>query len=1058
MTCLPVPTGVDFITHLPLKIGDLSMLKCPNFGAVSGMCADQLLQAQRHKFIAVLGRSSLENFETVLDHLLAWDLLNWEEYESVKLSQHMFNSSRKLLDIIICKGTRACELFVIVLKKVFHGSQLSDLLLLNYNPPEETDQSTTASLASQTLQQRRPEIVRKLHGRTAALLARLRDCGHFSKYECDEVQLPIYTPSQQARKLLDLTRGKGDDAAHVLLEYIESEPGLIKPVIDDACIKYQEKLCSTLAAQSRFLTNYAGTENMCLENVYVNCILEVTNATSESGSLRSLIGLEDIFGSDGILNKDADMVLIIGEAGSGKSTSLQQMQQLWATKQAFQKFTFVFAFSCRGLNFIDTEVSLKMLLFEHCCWPDDHQDEVFQYILDHPEEILFMLDGFDEFKFQFTDEERHCSPTKPTSALNLIFNLLQGNLMKNTKKVMTSRPSAVTAMLRKYLRKEITLKGFSHKEIEEFIKKYHGNSSNAEHILYFVEANSVLHGLCHVPFFCWIVSNCHRQLMQNAGDFTQTMTDIYLLILDHILLHFAHNSHGVNEILPSQIMTIFHLSKLAMDGLITCNYVFSAAQLQEAQISKEDISLGFLVDSHSFSQACTATKKKNYEFLHITIQCFFAALYITLSDNVGESTLYSLFKSREKETLPCMTSAACMERFPFSCLQSQRQPARRCETMLLEAEKSNRQITANFVSGLLSGKHRNLIQKFSGIPKQSKKCKLVKNYLAKGIEKHFLSIPPAVGEEKKSMHALPEFVWWIRCIYEMQDNDLAKHAVSNLDVDHLKLTYCGIGPIECTALAYVLKHLKNPVGLQLDYNLVGDTGIEQLLPCLNNCQSIYLRGNNISDQGASKLVDQALGCHNLQKIALFHNNLTDACAQNFAKLLQHKKNFLALRLGNNHLTAAGAEVLAEGLKQNNSIQFLGLWGNKVGDAGASAIAAALENNTSLLWLSLVDNNIGSQGARALALMLKKNTILEELCLQENNLIDEDIQHFIEGLQNNSSLKVLKLSNNKITKKGIEFIITALKHNTTITSIWLGRNQMTDEEIEEMTSAERRLTF
>ncbi|XP_051884480.1 nucleotide-binding oligomerization domain-containing protein 2 isoform X3 [Pristis pectinata] len=1029
MTLLPMPAEEDFVTHFPLK-SYLATLKNPNVRAASGMSADQLLQAQRYQFVTILGRSSVENFETILDHLLAWDLLNWEEYETVKLSRHLFSSSRNLLDVIICKGTRACELFIVVLKNIFHSSQLSGLLLMNYNPPEETDKSTATSLASQTLQKRRPDLVRKLHGRTAAVLALLHGCGHFSKYECDEIQLPIYTPSQQARKLLDLTKGKGDDAAHVLLEYIESEPGPIKLVLDNACIKYQEKLSSTLAAQSRFLTNYAGTENMCLEDVYVNCILEITNTTSESGCLRSLIGLEDIFGPDGVLNKDADVVLIIGEAGSGKSTSLQQMQQLWATKQAFQEFTFVFAFSCRRLNFIDTEVSLRMLLFEHCCWPDDHQDEVFQYILDHPEEIMFMLDGFDELKFQFTDEERHCSPTKPTTALNLIFNLLQGNLMKSTKKVMTSRPSAVTAMLRKYLQKEITLKGFSREGIEAFIKKCHSNTSNAEHILYFVEANSAVHGLCHVPFFCWIVSNCHEQLMQNSGDFTQTMTDIYLLILDHFLLHFTHNSQGVNEILQSQIATILHLSKLAMDGLISCNYVFSAAHLQEAQISKEDISLGFLVHSHSFSRAWTANKNKNYEFLHITIQCFFAALYITISDNVGESTLYSLFKSREKGTSSCMMSAACIESFPFSCLQSNVEPERRRKTMLQEAEKSNLQITANFVSGLLSGRHRNLIQKFSGIPKQSKKYKLVKNYLAKGIEKHFLSIPPAVGEEKKSMHALPEFVWWIKCIYEMQDNDLAKQAVSNLEVDHLKLTYCGIGPVECTALAYVLKHLKNPMGLQLDYNSVGDIGIEQLLPCLINCQSIYLRANNISDRGASKLVDQALGCCNLQKIALFHNNLTDASAQNFAKLLKHKKNFIALRL----------------------------WGNKVGDAGASAIAAALENNTSLLWLSLVGNNIGSEGARALALMLKKNTILEELCLQENNLIDEDIEHFIEGLQNNSSLKVLKLSNNKITKKGMEFIVTALKHNTTITSIWLGRNQMTAMEIEEMTRAERRLTF
>uniref|UniRef100_UPI00398F6622 nucleotide-binding oligomerization domain-containing protein 2 isoform X3 n=1 Tax=Pristiophorus japonicus TaxID=55135 RepID=UPI00398F6622 len=1000
------------------------------------MCADQLIKAQRDQLIAILGRGSVENFESILDHLLAWDLLNWEEYEYVKSPRLLSSSSRNLLDIVACKGTRACELFILVLEDVIHSSLLTNLILGNYKPPEKTDESSASPslLASQTLQKHRPDVVRKLHGRIAAVLELLHRCGHFSKYECVEIHLPIYTPSQQARKLLDLTKAKGDDTAQVLLDYIDSESGPIKSVLGNVCLKYQEKLSSTLAAQSRFLTNYAGTENMCLEDVYVDCILEISNTTGTNGCLRRLIGLEDIFGPDGILNKDAETVLITGEAGSGKSTSLQQMQQLWAAKQAFQDFTFVFVFSCRRLNFIDKHISLEMLLFEHCCWPDHHQDEVFQYILDHPEEIMFMFDGFDELKFQFTDEERHCSPTKPTIALNLIFNLLQGNLMKNTKKVMTSRPSAVTAILRKYLQKEMTLKGFSPEGIEMFIRKCHSNSSSAERILYFVEANPALHGLCHVPFFCWIVSKCHEQLMQNGSDFTPTMTDVYLLILEHFLLHFTHSSQGMNEVLPSQVGAILHLSKLALDGLTSCCYIFSAVQLQEAEVSEEDISLGFLVHSHSASHASSVVNNRNYEFLHITVQCFFAALYITLDDDVGQSTLYSLFKPRQKKTSSFMMSATCIEGCPFYCHQSPEQHENRSETMLQGAKRSNLQITASFVSGLLSGRHRNLMGKSSLIQKQSKKYKLVKKYLEKSIQKHFLSIPPAVGGEKKSMHALPEFVWWIKCIYEMQDSDLAKQAVSKLEVDHLKLTYCGIGPVECTALAYVLKHLKNPVGLQLDYNSVGDVGIEQLLPCLNVCHSIYLRANNISDQGVSKLVDRALGCCNLQKIALFHNNLTDACIQNFAKLLIHNDNFLALRLGNNHLTGAGAEVLAEGLKQNNSIQYLGLWGNKIGDAGACAIAAALEDNTSMLWLSLVGNDIGSRGARALAAMLKKNTVLEELCLQENSLVDEDMLHFAEGLQNNSSLKVLKLANNKISRKGMEFIATALKHNITIASV------------------------
>ncbi|ELW61536.1 Nucleotide-binding oligomerization domain-containing protein 2 [Tupaia chinensis] len=279
--------------------------------------------------------------------------------------------------------------------------------------------------------------------------------------------------------------------------------------------------------------------------------------------------------------------------------------------------------------------------------------------------------------------------------------------------------------------------------------------------------------------------------------------------------------------------------------------------------------------------------------------------------------------------------------------------------------------------------------------------------LARTLRKHFHSIPPAVPGEDKSMHAMPGFIWLIRSLYEMREERLARKAVRGLKVGHLKLTFCSVGPTECAALAFVLRHLRRPVALQLDYNSVGDIGVEQLLPCLSICKALYLRDNNISDRGICKLIEHALHCENLQKLALFNNKLTDGCAHSMAKLLACKQNFLALRLGNNHITAAGAQVLAEGLRGNTSLQFLGFWGNSVSDKGAQALAEALHDHQSLRWLSLVGNNIGITGAQALALMLEKNIILEELWL----------------------------SNNHVTCLGAEALLQALERNTTILEVW-----------------------
>ena len=88
------------------------------------------------------------------------------------------------------------------------------------------------------------------------------------------------------------------------------------------------------------------------------------------------------------------------------------------------------------------------------------------------------------------------------------------------------------------------------------------------------------------------------------------------------------------------------------------------------------------------------------------------------------------------------------------------------------------------------------------------------------------------------MHALPGFLWLIRSLYEMQEERLAQEAVRRLNVGHLKLTFCSVGPAECAALAFVLRHLQRPVALQLDHNSVGDIGVEQLLPCLGVCKAL----------------------------------------------------------------------------------------------------------------------------------------------------------------------------------------------------------------------------
>uniref|UniRef100_A0A674MZF9 Nucleotide-binding oligomerization domain containing 2 n=1 Tax=Takifugu rubripes TaxID=31033 RepID=A0A674MZF9_TAKRU len=953
-------------------------------------CFDLVLN-QRTEILRVLCSSgSAEPVEHVTDILLSQGELTWEDYQSI----HVLPEEQPA------------------------GFSFPD----HWWDPEVREECQNTFC--QTLLTQRPSLVSTLQHCVDGALEALLTSAHFTSADCEGIRLPLRTPSQQARCLLDHVRAKGEAAAKFLLEYIQQgeESGSIlnkkTQTVSREFLKFQKKLRSSLSAQSCFLSTYGGTSHMSLDDIYTDGQLELAEACPD---VHGPIGLKDITGEVGMINEEADTVLVSGEAGSGKSTLLQRLHLLWAREAALLEYLLLFPFSCRRLNTELSELSFKELLFQHCCWPDRDQDEIFDFIQDHPHLILFTFDGLDELKQSFSDEHRLCCPTQRAPVHVLLFNLIQGSLLKGVRKVVTSRPSAVTPVLKKNLCKEVLLKGFSPSGIDCFVRKHHSDPTVAAKVLQSLHTNTTLLGLCHSPVLCWIVSCCHKELLGCGEGSPQTITDVYLTIVEHFFQHHSPlRSTGKISWHREYLDPVLRLGQLAFKGIVSTCYIFSDKDLDPCAITKEDLSLGFLIQSKDLS----VFRSKCYEFLHVTMQCFFAAVYVVVSKDLDRSTIPKLFELKNLKETSLRT--ACFS----ACLLYQQVDECSLDKDATAVETPNLQMTATFASGLLSQRHRSLWLHCCPATAIDRKTRQVSKCLSKGMQKHFKSIPQPVAGEKKSMHAMPGFVWLIKCIYEMQECSIAKDAMSKLEVDHLKLTYCNIGPVECTALAFVLQHLNNPVGLQLDNNTVGDVGVEQLLPCMHICHSLYLRNNNITDEGIHKLIAKSIQCDNFHKIALFNNRLTDACTQDFSLLLKTKQDFISLRLGNNNITAEGAKQLAEGLRVNKSLKFLGLWGNSIGDAGAEALASALEGNTTLVWLSLVGNGIGSAGACALSKVVKNNVSLEELWLTENC----------------------------ITRMGVECLIEALQHNANVKSIWLRNNDLCLEEVEEMAQRESRLLF
>lgn len=164
------------------------------------MFVQELVLKQRTEILhALCSSGSAEHLERVLDILLAKGELMWEDYQNIQVpGRALYTNARQLLDLVYAKGVDSCGFFLAAFKQVLPEVQGVGLPLSgccsNLEEKEE-NQSTSA----QTLLTQRPSLVSKLQGCIDGALEALVISGHFTSAECNEVSLPIHTPSQQVQ-------------------------------------------------------------------------------------------------------------------------------------------------------------------------------------------------------------------------------------------------------------------------------------------------------------------------------------------------------------------------------------------------------------------------------------------------------------------------------------------------------------------------------------------------------------------------------------------------------------------------------------------------------------------------------------------------------------------------------------------------------------------------------------------------------------------------------------------------------------------------------------------
>ena len=320
---------------------------------------------------------------------------------------------------------------------------------------------------------------------------------------------------------------------------------------------------------------------------------------------RKEISIENIFEADKSQKKPR-LVLVKGAPGIGKSTLAWEL-----CRKYMKQYDLVVLLRLREIK-VQKISSISQLFYQY---ENENKKSLVEEVLkNHGKGILFILDGFDEFP-------------KSQQKEGFLLNLIRGTVLPACTVLVTSRPSA-TAKLRTscFLQKHIEILGFTQESIEAYASSVFSSKQLLDRFMGYISAskNPAINSLMYIPLNAAIIVLIFKDCKSDTllpHTLTELYTQLCLTILNRYLKSVRVDKF---EDLPADLYKQFLcLSEVAFNGIKKEEVIFNTVPPGLADF-------GFL-DAVS---ALYGGGKVSYNFLHLTLQEFFAAYHIShLSSN-----------------------------------------------------------------------------------------------------------------------------------------------------------------------------------------------------------------------------------------------------------------------------------------------------------------------------------------------------------------------------------------------------------------------------------------
>ena len=747
----------------------------------------------------------------------------------------------------------------------------------------------------------------------------------------------------------------------------------------------------------------------------------------------------DIFGAE------KRKVLVVGRPGIGKTMFSTKILRDWAsddliseTQKSQIDINVAFLIKLRMFNSTNKALNLRDLL-DHSEYSTALSEDIWNYILHNPEQVLVIFDGFDEYsgrtKINEDDVPYRNSEEERMPVHLLLKKIVSGKILTGATVLTTTRPNAVSCIRSLDFDKTVEILGFTTEQVEDYVQKFTRKGDKAETIKQHITSNLNLLAFCYIPVNCYIICSCLLQLLGNTTGFTSLptrLTEIYSIAIKMFYFSYDDNQYRHDKAegqpfilkkfkeLSSDVQDVFaRLGKIAFDGIKEGKLIFESHEVKDLE------SNGLFHRLPDTRDRPLAEPRPQYCFLHLTIQEFLAAKH-----------LVDTYSSED------------LQKFVSDHIQD-----------------GAWKVVMQFVAGLLAEQEGQSTDIFSDLlPSKTgtRKVEIEMNEDSKE-RTETLTYWPADNKDRALVVTL------FNCMYENKASDReVQKKLAKIGCNALNFRVCNLSPLDCLALVHALKSVEGILDFDLSGNNLQSLGcieIAKLLPGNQHNQgfcelkTLNLSRNNITDEGVKHL-STALTHTNctLNSLDLSSNMITDEAIKHLSTALTHTNCTLnSLNLSSNKITDEAIKHLSTALTQTNcKLNILDLRDNNITDEGVKHLSTALTHtNCKLNILDLWGNNITNEGVKHLSTAhTHTNCKLNHLTLNGHNITDEGIKHLTTTLTDtNCKLNSLSLMDNNITDEGVKHLSAALTHtNCKLNSLRLMDNNITDEGVKHLSTA------